>query len=120
MIKVVEQCKGDIRYEMLPENLREGVQLYFERGCPPGHFLKAVICNDLVDAVGRADLNNQRNLAEIVKFFVNYIPAVAWGSEESYQQWIEAFQPDKHRLSSPSRTYIEGIDYPVGGQKPGF
>lgn len=80
-------------YDRVPVRyMREGVRRYVEFGIPPGNFLQAVVCNDLKEAVGRADDRNLAHLVDWVKWFYNLAPAVCWGSVEKYEAWLE-----KHR-----------------------
>ena len=75
------------RYEQLPKNLRDGAQRYLEHGILPGSFLTAVIRNDLQQACLLADEENFKNLPHIVRWFVNEVPASAWGSRARMQAW---------------------------------
>jgi len=72
----------------IPERMWGGLLRYLIVGVPPGDFLAAVIRNDLKDAVGRADDENVRLLAEYVRIFYNYTPRQAWGSKENMDSWI--------------------------------
>lgn len=76
-------------YSGLPENLRGGVERYIEDGVATGDFLKAVISNDLINAVGRADFLNIDRLAGIVNWFYNNAPMSCWGSKEKYEDWVK-------------------------------
>ena len=73
----------------LPEYMWGGMQRYLFSGIPPGHFLTAVLCNDLRECIGRADDTNVRLLREYVLFLYNDTPSGCWGSEENYRAWIE-------------------------------
>lgn len=86
-----------LRYELLPEHLRGGVQRYIEHGIQPGHFLTAVICNDLIEACGRADETCKRELFNIVKWFYNEAPVLCWKSPERMLAWMEARRDDEAR-----------------------
>tara|TARA_R100001530_G_C4210905_1_gene127396 strand:- start:27 stop:269 length:243 start_codon:yes stop_codon:yes gene_type:complete len=68
--------------------MKDAVRRYIEKGIKPGHFLSAVIQNDLKESVGRADEENAKRLAEWVRFFYNEVPAHAWGSMENMREWI--------------------------------
>ena len=73
----------------------EALDNYWNHGYEPGSFLRAVICNDLVEAVSRADPWNQKNLFKIVIYMINNAPINSWGSFEVYKEWINkgpAFQ----------------------------
>jgi len=74
----------------IPEHMVEATRRYIERGIPPGGFLTAVICNDLVGAVARADEINAVRLVDWVRFFHMYAPATCWGDEYCFDKWVEA------------------------------
>lgn len=73
-----------------PEHLAESLRAYLEHGRPLGSFLEAVVSNDLIDAVARADSVNMRLLPEIVAFVYTHFPArgVCHGSREIYATWV--------------------------------
>ena len=71
------------------EYMAAGMERYVRLGIEPGGFMKAVLCNDLHEAVSRADATNQRNLAAWVKWCYNNLPNEAWGSPERYSQWVK-------------------------------
>lgn len=75
---------------LLPPYMFDGVVRYVVQGIPPGDFMKAVFCNDLKGAVGRADDQNKMALADWVIFMVNYMPSVSQGSPERYENWIKS------------------------------
>jgi len=61
-------------YPRIPALTMDGFKRY-KRGCPPGHFLTAVIENDLLGAVGHADDDNARALIQIVLYVHNRLEA---------------------------------------------
>lgn len=71
--------------------IRESLDLYVKNRIPPGGFLMAVLCNDLVDAVGRADATNKLMLPEIVACCYNELPSDCWGSPENVKEWLNSF-----------------------------
>lgn len=73
----------------IPEYMHDGIVRYIKDRIKPGHFLTAVICNDLFDAVARADDQNVQALSGYVKFFYNYAPSGCWGSKEKMEAWLE-------------------------------
>jgi hypothetical protein len=77
--------------ERVPMGLRGGIERYVEHGILPGHFLRAIICNDLKDAVQRADTENMFLIAVYVAFFYNYCPSGCWGSKERMLEWSAGF-----------------------------
>lgn len=74
-------------YSELPEGLQGGMQRYIEQGIQAGHFLTAVLSNDLFGAVNRADGNNLPRLQEIVHWIYNEAPNGCWGSSEKVAKW---------------------------------
>jgi hypothetical protein len=76
-------------WSKIPEHCREGLKEYLVGGIPVGSFLRAVICNDLADACGRADDINRHHLFNYVQFLYQYAPSPAWGSPEAYNDWVE-------------------------------
>ena len=45
-------------YGNIPEHMLQSLNLYVKKGVPVGDFLTAVLSNDLFEAVGRADNDN--------------------------------------------------------------
>jgi hypothetical protein len=76
----------------IPDHMMGAIQRYIEHGIHPGDFLRAVISNDLREAVGRADDENRRNLPAYVAYFYNEAPTGCWGSSSNYQSWIKSFE----------------------------
>lgn len=72
----------------IPSRMMPGLLDYIENGAIPGGFLTAVICNDLKEAVSRADSENLRNLPAFVGYLYNEAPSMCWGSEERMKNWI--------------------------------
>ena len=66
-----------------------------ERGCTPGGFLTAVLCNDLARAVSRADDRNVELIPNYVRLLYNHAPADCWGSEQNFHQWTYETMPDE-------------------------
>ena len=73
----------------IPDYMGGGVDRYIEHGIEPGSFLSAVICNDLFEAIGRADEQNTRNLPAYCAYFYNEAPGACYGSKEAMKAWIE-------------------------------
>lgn len=73
----------------IPNYMMGAIQRYLERGTPPGHFLTAIITNNLFEAVARADDINQKNIPAYVAYFHNEVPSLAWGSPERMRAWVE-------------------------------
>jgi len=77
------------RYDVA-DTTKSAFENYFLRGLPPGSFVTAVICNNFVDAVCKADAWNseQGRLKTIAKWLYNNAPAKAWGSRSAYKDWM--------------------------------
>ena len=74
--------------EAIPERMHGAITRYIERRIAPGNFLTAVICNDLREAVHRADDENIKLLPAYVSYFYNEAPSPCWGSREKMNEWI--------------------------------
>lgn len=72
----------------VPFNLREGIACYVTQGRPFGHFLTAVVENDLFRAMSRADDVSLAHLKDIVQFFYNQTPGACWGSPQAVSEWM--------------------------------
>lgn len=85
---------GEYRFDqyVMRADMVAAVQRYVQHGISPGGFLTAVICNDLVGALNRADDDNRANLIAVVGYFMWEVPAPAWGSKEKMQEWIKSKQ----------------------------
>lgn len=78
----------DIDYSGLPEGLRDGMRNYIEESLPAGHFLTAVLSNNLTEAFGRADALNIVLMHSIVQWVYNEAPSTCWGSPEKVRAWL--------------------------------
>jgi hypothetical protein len=74
--------------DALPILQLEALRRYIEHGILPGHFLTAVLRNDLKEAVARADPVNQALLPVYVQWLYNRAPAACWGSPAQVAAWI--------------------------------
>ena len=88
------------KYPNIPMTTLKTLQRYVDTGCPTGNFMKAVLENDLFEAVNRADKENQDSLVDLVKLIFNDVPGNCHGDEEKVEAWIaqrgmEAYIPFK-------------------------
>jgi hypothetical protein len=72
----------------IPDYTFEAIQRYVADHIPPGDFLRAVLTNDLMGAMERADDNNREALFEICSFIYSEVPSLCWGSEERVRLWL--------------------------------
>ena len=78
----------EINYETLPNQyVADGIRNYIETGRPMGGFLTAVFENNLFGAVGKADLENRRDLTKLVIWIYNNAPMGCWGSPKKVSEW---------------------------------
>lgn len=74
---------------LCPDHLRESLDRYANDGVPTGGFLRAVLENDLLAAIGSADEINSLALPHIVAYVYNEMPAGAWGSPENVDRYLK-------------------------------
>ena len=101
--KALERCAGtadgcrecrDLHVAMkeraVPEHIREGLARHVVHHAPTGSFLTAVLENDLVGALLRADAVNRWAIHDIVAFIYNDCPSPCWGSPAKVKAWLAA------------------------------
>jgi hypothetical protein len=74
--------------EAVPPKLLNALRAYAIHHSEVGHFLTAVLSNDLVEAFGRADIGSRLALNDIVTYVVNAFPSDCWGSKEKVAAWL--------------------------------
>ena len=79
MVVKVNETMGNRFYEALDRWVRQGL--------PPGNFLQAVLRNDLLEAVNRADDEALLELRAIVRHLYNCCPGGCWGSPDNVKAW---------------------------------
>ena len=79
---------------MIPENLKQSLDRYAEHKIPTGGFLHAVLANDLMEAVGRADDFNVKLLWDICNYVYNDMPITCHGSYKIVDEWLKGVQDD--------------------------
>jgi hypothetical protein len=75
-------------YDM-PQLIRKGLLEYKYAGRPTGRFLRAVIENDLMGAVGRADPESLFRLHDICRWVRWELPESSVG-KDAYKKWTMA------------------------------
>lgn len=92
MIKItpkMQLCQIEFDTFRIPDNMVEGLELYINHRIKPGSFMSAVLANDLIEAVGRADHRNIKNIPAYVHFLYNFAPPECFGSYEKVAAWLE-------------------------------
>lgn len=82
----------EFRGMVIPGHMLDSLRGYIEHGCPVGHFLTAVLENDLAEACARADDDNMRVIPAYVAYLYNEAPGACWGSPENVSAWLERFK----------------------------
>lgn len=76
-------------YASIPRHTREALDRYAQDGVRTGSFLRAVLCDNLFEAVQRADMENKPELSIIVKYVYNRLPCECWGSEKRVDAFLK-------------------------------
>ena len=87
-------------YNHIPPALKEALERYTNEGCPVGDFLQAVIANDFLMAVGRADMHSMQALPAIACWVYNEMPSPCHGSKSVYRAWIAWHKAKREGLRS--------------------
>lgn len=82
------------QYCRIPRQVLASVYGYVNRREITGHFLTAVLSNNLFDAVGRADKESMESLRELVVFIHMEVPSCCHGSLENVAHWLHP-KPNK-------------------------
>lgn len=104
---------------MIPPLIKRAIDKHALEGRPCGHFVTAVLENDLTEAVARADENSLAALYEIVIYCCNYIPSNCWGSKEKVKAWIEQGGEEGRPPEGAALEVGDGRD-PDGPNDPDF
>ena len=85
---------------MIPPNTQSQIDEYVKQKCPPGSFVYAVLTNNLVNAVAKADDVNILYLRDIILYVYNDIPSACWGSREAVEEWLNPkVNPDSKKIT---------------------
>lgn len=79
---------GLAAFSALPDYMHRAVRQYVVERRAPGHFLTALISNNLSETIARADDHNIKALRDWVRLFYNYTPTICWGSQAKFEAWI--------------------------------
>lgn len=80
------------RGTVIPLRIAEAIDRWVHQGAEPGQFLHAVLCNDLREALGRADPECGAALHAMVVYLYNEAPSRCWGSPEKVAAWAALFE----------------------------
>jgi sulfatase maturation enzyme AslB (radical SAM superfamily) len=86
--------------KLIPENTKYSLDAYANKEHPTGGFLQAVLENNLMEAVARADDFNVRALKEICMYIYNELPSQCHGSKEKVAAWVRSMYEDDKRFQT--------------------
>lgn len=95
------------------------IDAYVSHGTPLGHFLSAVMQNNLFEAFAHADEQNTNDMLEIVRYVYNQCPSGCHGSPAKVRDWY-AFKLTETALAHGKRqmhdsdTIAEDLGDPIG------
>jgi hypothetical protein len=90
---LVAEFIGALPASDVPHHLRGGLVRYVSDGILPGAFLQAILCNDLTQAVLRADPHSLTALRPLLELLLAHAPVEAWGSRKRVLAWTTT--PDR-------------------------
>lgn len=73
--------------DLCPPFTKDMIDRWVKEAIPGGHFLTAVLSNDLLGAVSHGDQDNRDGLVHIVSYLYNRCPGACWGSPEKVKEW---------------------------------
>lgn len=73
----------------IPLPILEDLRNYGLHHVPVSGFLHAVLCNNLHEAVCRADVDSLAAIRQIVLYVYNAMPSPCWGSPEMVEAWLK-------------------------------
>lgn len=107
-MKLSEHAKTKMYEYGIPEYMHGGIVCFYENGLPPGHFLSAIIDNDLKEVFNTADDTNAACVKAYVMWFYNCAPSGTWGHAGATEEWLTALQrPEKRNLNPNERIQQE-------------
>ena len=74
-------------YDM-PELIRQAIDNYVKHHRPTGSFTRAVLENDLREAIARADVFSMAAIKDIVMYCHWEITGDCWGSPKKVEAWL--------------------------------
>jgi hypothetical protein len=72
----------------LPPAIWEGLRAHALDRRPTGHFVTAVLTNDLRGALGKADEDSLAAIRDIVRYCYWELPGNCWGSVSKVNEWL--------------------------------
>ena len=73
----------------VPSHAQGEILRYFNGRCRGGSFMNAVLSNDLMGAVSRADHINIEEFYHTVRWIDSNLPTICYGSPEKVEDWLK-------------------------------
>jgi len=80
-------------YDQVPSRFLDSLDAWAKTARPTGSFLRAVLENNLFEAVGRADSEAAEALRGIVTYVNCQLPGGCWGNKEVVEKWAGIGMP---------------------------
>ena len=87
MVVMIDERYDNALFRSLPQG--EDLRFYVDEGRPMNHFLMALVSNDLLECVGRADPRNLAALEDYCMWLRSYAPPACFGDREKVAAWIQ-------------------------------
>lgn len=89
---------------MISEEVKSSIDRYVQQGVETGGFLRAVLENNLMEALGRADIHNRYNLFDICGYLYNDVPGECHGSPEKVTAWLKKKAEEREKKNPTPPT----------------
>jgi len=73
---------------LIEPRFKKTIDAYVKTGRPTGHFIQAVLENDLTGAFVRADVKAMANLPHIISYLYHKVPSMCWGNKDKVSEWL--------------------------------
>lgn len=73
----------------MKNSTKAGLDEYAKYRIPIGGFLHAVLSNDLMGAMEKADEENRADIFEICQYIYNKLPLSCYGSSKAIREWLK-------------------------------
>ena len=93
---IAEDLDEGLKAYPVPEYMHAQLRRYVLERLPVGHFLTAVLSNNLEQSFNRADDKNRAALLNWVRLVYNYLPTACWGSPKAVNDWLKAESENAH------------------------
>ena len=77
-----------MKYPTAPIHILDAITDHVNNHIPNGHFVTAVLENNLMEAIFHADANSLAGLKDICRFIHWEIPSASHGSVEKVRAWL--------------------------------